>query len=149
MSDRLGRALSEPHSDSSDETPKPRPESLTPRSKRRRFTPLKVANQIPKRRRREIERALEDSAGTPKKWSRQSGPKNHNFMRKRISPGSIRRMEFDLLSLNNNGVERFKNFNPSHLYYFATPFIFSGSRKRFDVELYQLFSRAFCCCCLF
>ncbi len=99
-SDRLGYSLSEPHNDSSEESPKPRPESLTPRLKRRRFAPLKVANQIPKRRRREIEKALEDSTGTPKKWSRQSGPKNHNFMRKRISPGSIRRLEFDLLSVD-------------------------------------------------
>jgi len=35
--------------------------------KRRRFAPLKVANQIPKRRRKEIEKALEGSTGTPKK----------------------------------------------------------------------------------
>ena len=64
----------------------PKGPSLLPRSKRRRFTPLKVANQIPKRRRKEIEKALEGSSGTPKKWSRQNGPKNHAFLRKRIPP---------------------------------------------------------------
>ena len=52
-----------------------------PRSKKRRFTPIKIANQIPKKRRMEIEKALEDQESTPKKWTRNSGPKNHNFLR--------------------------------------------------------------------
>ena len=99
MSNLLGGALSNSEEGPGDEPSPERPESLPPRSKRRRFAPLKVANQIPKRRRIEIEKALEGSTGTPKKWSRQNGPKNHNFLRKRILPGTIRRMDFDLLSV--------------------------------------------------
>ena len=100
MSNLLGGLLTDSTEGSDNEQSSERPESLLPRSKRRRFTPLKVANQIPKRRRKEIEKALEGSSGTPKKWSRQNGPKNHTFLRKRIPPGSIRRLEFDLLSVD-------------------------------------------------
>ena len=70
-----------------------------PRSKKRRFTPIKIANQIPKKRRMEIEKALEDQESTPKKWTRNSGPKNHNFLRKRITPGTIRHLECELLDV--------------------------------------------------
>ena len=63
-------------------------EAAAPRAKRRRSQPLKVANQIPQSRRKEIEKALEDSSGTPKRWSRKDGPKYHRFLRKRISPGT-------------------------------------------------------------
>ena len=100
MSNLLGGPLTDSTEGSDNEQSSERPESLLPRSKRRRFTPLKVANQIPKRRRKEIEKALEGSSGTPKKWSRQNGPKNHAFLRKRIPPGSVRRLEFDLLSVD-------------------------------------------------
>ena len=65
MSNLLGGALSNSEEGSGDEPSPERPESLPPRSKRRRFAPLKVANQIPKRRRIEIEKALEGSTGTP------------------------------------------------------------------------------------
>ncbi|SVC36873.1 uncharacterized protein METZ01_LOCUS289727, partial [marine metagenome] len=44
-------------------------EAAAPRPKRRRSQPLKVANQIPQSRRKEIEKALEDTQGTPKRWS--------------------------------------------------------------------------------
>ncbi|HJM13134.1 MAG TPA: succinylglutamate desuccinylase/aspartoacylase family protein [Candidatus Thalassarchaeaceae archaeon] len=71
----------------------------TARSKRRRFAPIKIANQIPKRRRMEIEKALGEVSETPTKWSRNGGSKNHNFLRKRIKPGTIRHTEYDLLDV--------------------------------------------------
>ncbi len=70
-----------------------------PRPKRRRFAPIKIANQIPKRRRLEIEKALGEVGGSPAKWSRNGGSKNHVFMRKRIKPGTIRHLEYDLLDV--------------------------------------------------
>ncbi|GIS41674.1 MAG: hypothetical protein Ct9H90mP14_1300 [Methanobacteriota archaeon] len=44
-----------------------------PRAKRRRHQPIKVSNQIPTSRRKEIEKALEDPSSTPKTWSRLVG----------------------------------------------------------------------------
>ena len=75
-------------------------EGAAPRSKRRRSQPLKVANQIPQSRRKEIEKALEDTRSTPKRWSRKDGPKFHRFLRKRIGPGTVRQIEFDLLDVD-------------------------------------------------
>ena len=75
-------------------------EGAAPRPKRRRSQPLKVANQIPQSRRKEIEKALEDAQGTPKRWSRKDGPKYHRFLRKRIGPGKVRQIEFDLLDVD-------------------------------------------------
>ena len=74
-------------------------EAAAPRPKRRRSQPLKVANQIPQSRREEIEKALEDTQGTPKRWSRKNGPKYHRFLKKRIGPGTVRQIEFDLLDV--------------------------------------------------
>jgi hypothetical protein len=71
----------------------------TTRMKRRRYAPIKIANQIPMKRRREIEKALGEVGETPKKWSRNEGTKNHNFLKKRIKPGTIRHLEYDLLDV--------------------------------------------------
>jgi len=70
-----------------------------PRAKRRRYAPIKIANQIPIRRRKEIEKALDEVGETPVKWSRDGGFKTHNFLRKRIKPGTIRHLEYDLLDV--------------------------------------------------
>ena len=67
---------------------------------RRRSKPLKVSNQIPPSRREEIEKALEGNQGTPARWSRKDGPKYHRFLRKRISPGTIRQLEYDLIDVD-------------------------------------------------
>jgi len=75
-------------------------EGAAPRPKRRRSQPLKVANQIPQSRRKQIEKALEDTQSTPKRWSRKDGPKYHRFLRKRIKPGTVRQIEFDLLDVD-------------------------------------------------
>jgi hypothetical protein len=72
---------------------------LPPRAKKRRFAPIMIANQIPMRRRKEIEKALGEVGGSPTKWSRNKGTKNHVFMRKRIKPGTIRHMEYELLDV--------------------------------------------------
>jgi len=69
------------------------------RVKRRRHRPLKVANQIPQRRRKEIEKALGESGSTPKEWSRSSDWKSHRIGRKRVKPGTIRQVEFDLMDI--------------------------------------------------
>ena len=74
-------------------------ESPAPRAKRRRHAPLKVANQLSPKRRKEIEKALKKKSPSPKKWSRDSGQKNHVFARKRIKPGTIRQVEFNLLDV--------------------------------------------------
>ena len=66
-----------------------------PRLKRRRFAPIKIANQIPMRRRKEIEKALGEVGESPTKWSRKDGTKTHIFLRKRIKPGTIRHIEYD------------------------------------------------------
>ena len=87
-------------SDADDEGSAKPVEAAAPRAKRRRSQPLKVANQIPQSRRKEIEKALEDTSPTPKKWSRKDGPKYHQFLRKRISPGTVRQIEFDLLDVD-------------------------------------------------
>ena len=74
-------------------------ESPPPRKNRRRHKPLKVANQLSPKRRKEIEKAFERKSPSPKKWSRESGPKTHLFDRKRIKPGSIRKIDFNLLDV--------------------------------------------------
>ena len=74
-------------------------EGAAPGPKRRRSQPLKVANQIPQSRRKEIEKALEDAQGTPKRWSRKDGPKYHRFLRKRIGPGKVRPVSYTHLTL--------------------------------------------------
>ena len=73
--------------------------SPAPRKNRRRRKPLKVANQLSLKRRKEIEKAFEKKSPSPKKWSRESGPKTHLFDRKRIKPGSIRKIDFNLLDV--------------------------------------------------
>ena len=50
-------------------TPKESTNKIVPRSKKRRFGPLKVANQIPKSRRLEIEKGLEKSSKLKSKIS--------------------------------------------------------------------------------
>jgi len=75
------------------------PERTFVKTRRRRYAPIKIANQIPINRRKEIEKALDEVGETPMKWSRKEGTKNHNFLRKRIKPGSIRQLEYDLLDV--------------------------------------------------
>ena len=70
-----------------------------PRAKRRRHEPIKVSNQISTRRRKEIERALEEPSSTPKSWSRANGRKSHRIGRKLVKPGTIRQIEYDLMDV--------------------------------------------------
>ena len=80
-------------------TPKESTNKIVPRSKKRRFGPLKVANQIPKSRRLEIEKGLEKSSKLKNKWTRGVGVKTHSFLRKRIKPGEMRNIAFNLLDV--------------------------------------------------
>ena len=71
-------------------------ESPAPRAKRRRHRPLKVANQLPQKRRKEIEKALESKSPSPKKWSREIGSKTHLFNRTIVKPGTRMKIEYNL-----------------------------------------------------
>ena len=95
----LGLTVSEGDSVKVDQPPTSSETKLPPRAKKRRFAPIKIANQIPMRRRKEIEKALGEVGESPAKWSRNGGTKNHVFMRKRIKPGTVRHMEYDLLDV--------------------------------------------------
>ena len=70
-----------------------------PRAKRRRHEPIKVSNQIPNSRRKEIEKALEEPSSTPKTWARSNGWKSHRIGRKLVKPGTIRQIEYDLMDV--------------------------------------------------
>ncbi|MEC9477736.1 MAG: hypothetical protein VX666_01080 [Candidatus Thermoplasmatota archaeon] len=87
----------------SEETSKPSKKDdgnvRVPRAKRRRHQPLKVSNQIPTRRRKQIKKALEEPSSTPKSWSRSSGWKSHRIGRKLVKPGTIRQIEYDLMDV--------------------------------------------------
>ena len=87
----------------SEEAPKsPKNEDVNvrvPRAKRRRHQPIKVSNQIPNSRRKEIEKALEEPSSTPKTWARSNGWKSHRIGRKLVKPGTIRQIEYDLMDV--------------------------------------------------
>ena len=71
-------------------------------SKPKRSKPLKVSNQIPPKRRREIERALDAHEPSRPDWDRLVGAKQHRFFGKRIKPGTIRQIELPLQTLLSN-----------------------------------------------
>ncbi len=68
-------------------------------AKPKRKKTLKVSNQIPPKRRREIEKALDAHEPARPEWDRLSGAKQHRFFGKRIKPGNIRQIEFPLLDV--------------------------------------------------
>lgn len=68
-------------------------------SRPKRSKTLKVSNQIPPKRRREIKRALDAHESSRPDWDRLTGAKQHRFFGKRIKPGSIRQIEFPLLDV--------------------------------------------------
>ena len=61
---------------------------------------LKVSNQIPKERRAKIERSLSKHKGKKRsEWDRVGGVKQHRFLKKRIKPGTIRKIKMPLLDV--------------------------------------------------
>jgi len=73
---------------------KPKPEESKPKST------LKVSNQIPKERRAKIERSLSKHKGKKRsEWDRAGGVKQHRFLKKRIKPGTIRKIKMPLLDV--------------------------------------------------
>ncbi len=61
---------------------------------------LKVSNQIPKERRAKIERSLSKHKGKKRsEWDRAGGVKQHRFLKKRIKPGTIRKIKMPLLDI--------------------------------------------------
>ncbi len=67
------------------------------RPSKRRRSHLKVVNQIPKRRRQEIEDSGQEETSTPEKWSRQSGQGKHKIERRSVKPGEVRTVPFNLI----------------------------------------------------
>ena len=67
--------------------------------KPKRKKTLKVSNQIPPKRRREIKKALDAHEPARPEWDRLAGAKQHRFFGKRIKPGTIRQVELPLLDV--------------------------------------------------
>lgn len=73
----------------------PKPEGEEQRST------LKVSNQIPQERRDKIEKALSKSKRRRRKeWDRAGGAKQHRIAKKRIKPGTIRKISLPLLDVS-------------------------------------------------
>jgi hypothetical protein len=54
--------------------------------------------------------------------------------------GRASALQVDVLNVPQTVLSKsFENWNPTHLYYFATPFIFSGSKGVFSTSLFQKF----------
>ena len=67
------------------------------RPSKRRRSPLKVVNQIPKRRRKEIEDSGQEETSSPEKWSRRAGQGKHIIERRGVKPGEVRTIPFNLI----------------------------------------------------
>jgi len=61
---------------------------------------LKVSNQIPKERRRKIQSAMAGHKRAKRTdWDRVKGVKQHRILKKRVKPGTIRKIKFPLLDV--------------------------------------------------
>ena len=61
---------------------------------------LKVSNQIPEKRRRKIQSAMAGHKRAKRtEWDRAKGVKQHRILKKRVKPGTIRRIKFPLLDV--------------------------------------------------
>ena len=61
---------------------------------------LKVSNQIPEERRRKIKSAMAGHKRAKRtEWDRAKGVKQHRILKKRVKPGTIRRIKFPLLDV--------------------------------------------------
>ena len=60
---------------------------------------LKVSNQIPAKRRREIERAMESHESNRPDWDRAKGAKTHRILGRRVKPGTVSHLELPLLDV--------------------------------------------------
>ena len=67
------------------------------RPSKRRRSPLKIVNQIPKRRRKEIEESDSEKSSSPESWSRRSGLENHKIGRRSTKPGEVKTIPFNLI----------------------------------------------------
>jgi hypothetical protein len=80
-----------------------KPKSTAKKTKAEESKPksaLKVSNQIPKERRAKIERSLSKHKGKKRsEWDRAGGVKQHRFLKKRIKPGTIRKIKMPLLDV--------------------------------------------------
>ena len=45
----------------------------------------------------------------------------------------------DVTNITESDLKKIRDFNPTHVYYFATPFIFQGSKNRFDEKIFKRF----------
>lgn len=72
-----------------------------------------------------------------------SGLKEVNLMKAEILDygGKIKSSNLDIANIELESIKKIKAFNPTHLYYFATPFIKPGNKKEFSNELFQDFCK--------
>ena len=77
----------------------PKGDSTEDAARPKRSKTLKVSNQIPAKRRREIEKALDAHDTARPEWDRLRGAKQHRFFRKRVKPGTQRQIEMPLLDV--------------------------------------------------
>ena len=72
-----------------------------------------------------------------------SGLEEVNLMKAEILDfgEKIRSSKLNIVNIERESIEKIKAFNPTHLYYFATPFIKPGNKKEFSNELFQNFCK--------
>ena len=57
-----------------------------------------------------------------------------------INSPNLNSIQYDINNVNNDITKSIKEFAPTHIYYFVTPFIFSANKGHFDIKLFQKFS---------
>ena len=79
--------------------PMPKGDDEEAASRPKKSKTLKVSNQIPAKRRREIEKALDAHDAARPEWDRLAGAKQHRFFGRRVKPGTQRQIELPLLDV--------------------------------------------------
>lgn len=68
------------------------------------------------------------------------GLKEANELCSEINSPNLISIQYDINNINNDATNSIKEFAPTHIYYFVTPFIFSANKGAFDIKLFQKFS---------
>jgi hypothetical protein len=57
-----------------------------------------------------------------------------------INSPNLNSIQYDINNVKNDTTKSIREFAPTHIYYFVTPFIFSANKGHFDIKLFQKFS---------
>lgn len=68
------------------------------------------------------------------------GLKEANDLCSEINSSNIFSLYYDINNVNEDSINTIRDFAPTHIYYFVTPFIFSANKGAFDIKLFQNFS---------